>query len=221
MTILKKLFSILSSNYDQKAEFSQEELNAYHESGHIHLAYLSGFQCENVTLLQDGSQNAFAKFHYGDKAISSLIVAITHFKEDPEMYYMLPYDLKLQTELAAAKITGTLLAGSVAEHLYKSGSDYVGELKMEISGPDLARVSSVHELLNSLDPQNHNLDYIAWEFKKIAGFFQQEMVWNSIDKLAKAILSSTSKSLSQSQIERSLHESGYMNFINHTEGNSA
>jgi hypothetical protein len=213
MNILKRLFLILTPNNNSKMNFSQEEQNAYHESGHIILAYLSGFKCENVTLLQDGSGNAFTKFNYGDINLNMLIAAIVNFNEDPQIYNSLPSNLKSQTQLAAKKMGGTLLAGSVAEHLFKSGSDHVGELEMEISGPDLTRVLSIDNLLRLLNPQTHNPDYIAKELESIALMFQQENVWNSIDSLAKKILSSSSKSLSQTQIEKSLIETGFMDFI--------
>ena len=213
MNILKKLFSILTPQKPSKMNSNQEEQNAYHESGHIILAYLSGFKCENVTLLQDGSGNAFTKFNYGDINLNMLITAIVNFNENPEIYNSLPPNLKSQTQLATKKMGGTLLAGSVAEHLFKSGINHVGELEMEISGPDLTRVLSIDSLLKSLNPNTHNSNYIAEELKGIALMFQQENVWNSIDVLAKDILSSPSKSLAQSQIEKSLTDSGFMEFI--------
>jgi hypothetical protein len=213
MNILKKLFSILTPDKKLKMEFNQEEQNAYHESGHILMAYLSGFKCENVTLLQDGSGNAFTRFDYGNPKLNLLIAAIVNFNEDSEMYNSLSPNLKSETKLAALKMGGTLLGGSVAEHLFKSGSDFKGELEMEISGPDLTRVLSIYSLLLSLNLQTHNPNYIAKELEKIALFFQQENIWNSIEALSKKILSSPTKSLSQEQIEKSLSETGYLEFI--------
>jgi hypothetical protein len=212
MNIFKKLFSILTPDNKLKIKSNQEEQNAYHESGHILMAYLSGFKCENVTLLQDGSGNAFTKFDYGNPNLNLLIAAIVNFNEDSEMYNSLSPNLKSQTQLASLKMGGTLLGGSVAEHLFKSGSDFKGELEMEISGPDLTRVLSIDSLLSSLN-LTHNPNYIATELEKIALFFQQENVWNSIEALSKEILSSPTKSLSQKQIEKSLSETGYLEFI--------
>ena len=212
MNIFKKLFSILTPDNKLKIESNQEEQNAYHESGHILMAYLSGFKCENVTLLQDGSGNAFTKFDYGNPNLNLLIAAIVNFNEDSEMYNSLSPNLKSQTQLASLKMGGTLLGGSVAEHLFKSGSDFKGELEMEISGPDLTRVLSIDSLLSSLNLA-HNPNYIAKELEKIALFFQQENAWNSIEALSKEILSSPTKSLSQKQIEKSLSETGYLEFI--------
>ncbi|TKB96960.1 hypothetical protein [Pedobacter cryophilus] len=213
MNILKKIFSILAPGNKLKMESNQEEQNAYHESGHILMAYLSGFTCENVTLLQDGSGNAFTKFNYGNYNINILIAAIVTFNEDSEMYNSLPANLKSQTQLAAIKIGGTLLGGSVAEHLFKSGSDFKGQLEIEISGPDLTRVLSINSLLSSLNSKTHDINYIANELERIALIFQQENVWNSIEMLSKEILLSPTKSLSQKQIEESLNTTGYLEYI--------
>lgn len=213
MNIFKKLFSILTPDNNLKMESKQEEQNAYHESGHIIMAYLSGFKCENVTLLQDGSGNAFTRFDYGNPNLNLLIAAIVNFNEDSEIYNSLSPNLKSQTQLAALKMGGTLLGGSVAEHLFKSGSDFKGELEMEISGPDLTRVLSIDSLLSSLNPKTHNPNYIAKELEKIALLFQQENVWNSIETLSKEILLSPTKILSQKQIEKSLSETGFLEYI--------
>ncbi len=185
---------------------------AFHESGHIVIAYLSRYKCDSVTILQDGSGNGFTKFDYGNNSMTELIASLVNFSEYPEIFGSLPANVKAVAPQVAFKISGTLLGGPVSEALYKAGVEFEGDLPIEIVGPDLIRVSSIHHLLSTID-REHNPNYVNETLGSIVSLLRQRQTWIAIETLANDILNSLTKSLTRQEIESSLQKSGYLDFI--------
>jgi hypothetical protein len=185
---------------------------AYHESGHIVMAYLSRYKCDSVTILEDGSGNGFTKFDYGNNSMTELIASLVNFSEYPEIFDSLPANAKAVAPQVAFKISGTLLGGPVSEALYKAGVEFEGDLPIEVAGPDLLRVSSIDHLLSTID-REHNPNYVNETLGSIVNLLRQRQTWIAIETLAKDILNSTTKSLTRQEIESSLQKSGYLDFI--------
>lgn len=188
------------------------EQGAYHESGHIVMAYLAQFQSDEVALIENEPGSGFTKFDFGDQRITLLIAAMQNYKQDIFFFNSLDSSLKAVAEKVAFKICGTLLGGPVSEALYKSGIAFQGNLPIEMSGPDLLSVESIDMCLSSNLP-NHDPNYIVNSLINIVEILQQKETWKAIEHLAKAILSSPNKRLNRQQIENSLQTSGYLNFI--------
>ncbi|MBN9295661.1 MAG: hypothetical protein J0I41_01565 [Filimonas sp.] len=210
MSIIKFIKSLFKRSKTNQALYEQ---CAYHESGHIVMAYLSKFKCDSVTIIQDGSGNGFTKFDYGKSPMTELITSIVNFSEYPEMFNSLPPTVKIYAPDVAFKICGVLLGGPVSEAIYKAGIEFEGNLPIEVMGPDLLRVNSIHHLLSSIDI-HHKPNYIKENLHSIVNLLRQEQVWKAVDTLSKDILASSTKSLSKQEIEISLQRSGYLNFIN-------
>jgi hypothetical protein len=185
---------------------------AFHESGHIVMAYLSRFKCDSVTILEDGSGDAFTKFDYGKSPMTELIASLVNFSEYPQMFYSLPLNVRAAAPQVALKICGTLLGGPVSEALYKVGVDFEGDLPIEVAGPDLQRVTSIDHLLRTIDP-NHKPNYINEALGSVVQLIRNKQTWEAIEALSKEILNSKTKSLSRVEIENSLENSGYLDFI--------
>ena len=45
-----------------KEKFSQCEICAYHEAGHILFAYLCGYHCKEVQLIQENNEEGFSSY---------------------------------------------------------------------------------------------------------------------------------------------------------------
>lgn len=185
---------------------------AYHESGHIVMAYLSRFSCEGVAILQDGSGDGYSKFNYGHPRITELVAAIVSYQEHPQFYHSLSPEVKSATEIMAYKMCGTLIGGAVSEALYKAGPDFIGDLPVEFSGPDLLRINSIQSLLSQI-VSGHPRDYVEEQMTGIILIMQSEETWKAIEELASAIINAPSQRLSKTEIEQSLSSSGYLAFI--------
>jgi len=201
----KKIFPKKMKNY-------LFEQGAYHESGHIIMAYLSGFRSDEVTLILTDPGSGFTKFDYGDARITLLIAAMQNFDDHPNIYNNLDSNLKNGSAQVALKISGILMGGPVSEALYKSGVEFRGSLPIEMAGPDLVHVQSIDLCLSQNIP-NHNPNYINESLQDIVRLFKQKESWSAIQHLSNAILNSTDKKLNRQQIEQSLTESGYFEFI--------
>jgi hypothetical protein len=188
------------------------EQTAYHESGHIIMAHLSGYKSDMVTLIQSDPGTGKTKFNYGSFDITLLIAAMQKYDEDPSIFHDLNNTLKNVAPQVAIKIVGTILGGPVSEAYYKTGIDFVGELPIEMSGPDLLSVQSIHNCMIDNFP-NHDANFINSQFKNVTAILREQQFWNAIEHLSVTLLNSPEKQLNKQQIEQSLSESGYLEFI--------
>ena len=188
------------------------EQGAYHESGHIIMAYLSKFKADNVSLILNDPGSGFTKFDYGDFRITLLIAAMQNYSKDPSIFNELDSNIKKAASQVGFKIAGTLMGGPVSEAFYKSGIDFNGELPIEMSGPDLMTVESIDLCLSQMT-LNHDPNFIYNTLTGVVSLIKQESVWKSIEHLSATILKSPNKQLSRLEIEDSLNQSGYLNFI--------
>jgi hypothetical protein len=113
------------------------EQAAYHESGHIIMAYLTKFKCDEVCLIESEPGNAYTKFDYGDIRMTFLIATMQNYISDPDIYHDLEANVIAATEKVAFKISGVLLVGPASEAIYKSGIEFIGNLEVDTGGPDL------------------------------------------------------------------------------------
>ena len=208
MGLLKWLKNIFPKTMTEKL-FEQ---GAYHESGHIVMAYLTRFKSDEVALLQNDPGSGFTRFDYGDLRITLLIAAMQNYAQDPSIYNGLDNALKNTANQVAFKIVGTLLGGPVSEALHKSGVEFEGELPIEMSGPDLISVQSIHLCLSN-NISNHDPNYISASLTQVVNLLRQPDCWVAIEHLSSTLLNSPNKKLNRQQIESSLLTSGYLNFI--------
>ena len=176
------------------------------------MAYLARFKCDSVTIMQDDSGDGFTKFDYGKSPMTELIASLVNFYEYPAFFYSLPENVRVNAPQVAFKICGTLLGGPVSEAIFKAGIEFEGELPIEVAGPDLLRVTSINQLLSTIDGQ-HNPNYVNDSLHGIVPLLRKEEAWKAIINLAEDILQAPNKMLSREEIESSLEKSGYMEFI--------
>ena len=158
------------------------EQGAFHESGHIIMAYLSKFKADNVSLILNDPGSGFTKFDYGDFRITLLIAAMQNYSKDPSIFNELDSNIKNAASQVGFKIAGTLMGGPVSEAFYKSGIDFNGELPIEMSGPDLMTVESI-DLCLSQKTLNHDPNFINNTLTGVVSLIKQESVWKSIEHL--------------------------------------
>jgi hypothetical protein len=206
-TWIHKLFK--SKRHITKLLYKQA---AYHESGHIVMAYLSGYKCDEVSLIINEPGMGRSKFDYGDPRITMLIASMQNYIQYLDFYAGLENNIKAVSAQVAFKSCGILMGGPVSESLNKFGINFKGNLPIEMSGPDLVSVSNIDAFLNNTT-QNHNKKYIPDNLYNVILMIRQKETWQAITHLSNSILSSPNKKLTKKQIEKSLRESGYLDFI--------
>lgn len=185
---------------------------AFHESGHIVMAYLSKFKADESKLIQGDPGSGFTKFDYGDPRITLLIAAMQNYSNDPSIFNTLDSNIKKAAPQVAFKIVGTLMGGPVSEAFHKEGIDFEGNLPIEMSGPDLLTAQSI-DLCLSRNFTNHSPDFIIESLTKVTSLIKNERFWGVINHLSETLMRSTDMHLNRQQIEEALENSGYLDFI--------
>jgi hypothetical protein len=185
---------------------------AYHESGHIIMAYLCGYKCDEVALLLSAPGNGFSKIDYGDRRYLVLIASMQNYIQNPDFYNEIDSNLKKISPQIAIKACGTLMGGPVSEALYLNGVDFEGNLEIEMSGPDLTSVSNIDSFLYE-NTSNHNENFINMKLLEVTRLLKDKNFWNAVVNLSEAIINSPNMLLNRTEIEESLNESGYLEFI--------
>jgi hypothetical protein len=182
---------------------------AYHEAGHIVFAYYYGYTCDGVVVSFTG--DGVSKLNYGDDLHS--IRGVTNFVKHNNYFSDLSIEKRQRCALVAVPITSILVAGSIAEYYYANSLDHLGNLTLEISGPDLERVDQVDNFLSTFYREKHPKSFIQDVMTHTSVMTTKtKEVWDTIDGLAKLILSTDSKSLDKPAIEASLQQSGFFEF---------
>jgi hypothetical protein len=82
---------------------------AYHESGHIVLAYLSGYKCDKTELSINEPGTGKSIFDYGDTWKTVLIASMQNYIQYPDFYFGLESNIKAVSEQIAFKSCGILM----------------------------------------------------------------------------------------------------------------
>ncbi|ABQ05331.1 hypothetical protein [Flavobacterium johnsoniae] len=184
------------------------EKTAYHESGHIIMAYLNKYFCEETEILPNGDGKS--TFNYGSDLLT--ITAITNFKDEPDIFNNLSESIKRNCPEIAFKSTLVLIAGSIAESIYLNDGISGEEMDVEISGPDLIRIENINFLLSQIN-LNHKTDFIPEMMYTAMTIFADKKIWDTITILAKSLFNKNNKKLSKSEIETILTDCGFVEYL--------
>jgi hypothetical protein len=186
------------------------EIAAYHESGHITIAYFSGYSCDSVELLESDPGSGRTMMNYGRDRI--LIASLLNIKEDPNFFNELDGTTKAEGPAAAQRMTTILLVGSAAEAIYKNGGMVNGNMEVEVSGPDLNSVDNLHYFLSQID-RAHSPNFVDEQLHFILQMLSHPKIWSAIECLAQEILRSPNKTLKESDIHMVLKNNGFFEFL--------
>lgn len=186
------------------------QIGAYHESGHVVLAYFSNYACDSLKLDVTDPGAGQAKMNYGQDLM--LIRSIINSKTDKNLFNNLDISVKSKSPEIANIIATILLAGSAAEATFLNDRKVNGNMAVEISGPDLVYVDNVHYFLSLIDP-THNTNYINDKLLQVLSLMNTTEIWKAIDALAKEILSQDNYQIARAQIEKTLTQCGFFDYI--------
>jgi hypothetical protein len=178
---------------------------AYHESGHIVIAYLVGYTCDYAKLLIDTEGDGQTSINYGEDLL--LIAGITNCMDEPDIFNELPNPVKKQSPGIARRIATILVAGSAAEAVFLN-EVVREEVALELSGEDLRRIVNVEYLLKQIIKE-HPDDYTHQRLTEVVTWMREiEEINEAVNKMALQLLERTE--LSKAEIEKTLNDTGFI-----------
>jgi hypothetical protein len=174
------------------------QIGAFHESGHAVIGYYMGFQIDDIILLESDPGSGRTKFNYG--ADSLVIAGILNAKKDPSFFNSLPKESRSRTPQATTKICCTLIAGGIAEAIYKQGIEFEGGLEIGFADPDADGIDACEFVMTIID-KSRSGKYVNEMVNNMTAIIRSKNNWEVINSLADALLSSVNKTLLKSEIE--------------------
>jgi len=174
------------------------EKGAFHESGHAVIGYHMGFQIDDIILSESDPGSGRTKFNYG--ADSLIIVGILNAKKDPSLFNSLPIEIRSRTPQATTNICCTLIAGGVTEAIHKQGIEFNGNLEIGFADPDAEGIDACEYVMSIID-KTRSERYVKDMVENMTVIIRTNEVWQVINSLAEALLSSKNKTLLKPEIK--------------------
>lgn len=187
-------------------KFNKCEICAYHESGHILFAYLCGYSCTYVELINDKNEEDFtsiAIINYGEDEELASLFTTPHANLDTFKSFSLAK--RLECVEVGRRIARIYLGGSVSATVFNNQGDVHIPLPMQIDFTDLLRVEFIQQVLKELTTDTdenfieHNLQDALYTLGNIN-------VWNTVEDIAKRLMKNNQ--LNKNDIEECLDEHG-------------
>jgi len=187
------------------------KLRAYHEAGHAVIAYFSGFSCNFLEITQKDPLSNRENYNFGQN--TGLINAMNKYRDNPEFFDNIPKVVKINSRKMAIKTIIVLLAGQAAEKIYINGGKPVVNLPIDQTGEDIGVADNIDYFLSVVKSGQHPMNYLKIIFKQVAELISGREVWTSISMIAEALFVSSQRKLNQKEIEKMLHDTGYMDYL--------
>jgi hypothetical protein len=189
-----------------KQKFNECEICAFHESGHILFAYLCGYTCRYVELIDEHNEEGFASvavIDYGKDAY--MVSKLTDLQHDTDYFSTLALGEKLECIEIGHRLARIFLGGSAAAAVFNNNGSAHIELPMQMDYTDLLRTEFIDSIIReiSIAPEE---DFIENILQDALYTLTNQNVWATIDDLAKRLLAS--RQLNKNDIEECLEEHG-------------
>jgi hypothetical protein len=192
----------------KKEIFNKCEICAYHEAGHILFAYLCGYACNYVELINSKANEDFSSIviiDYGrDAELASKFVAAN---ANLDYFKTLSLGMKLEAIEVGRRIARIYLGGSVAAAVYNNGGNYQVSLPMQIDVTDLFMVEFINQVLKESSSDTDE-NFIEYNLQDALYTMANPNYWNTIEDIAKRLLHANE--LSRNDIEECLEEHGIL-----------
>ena len=182
------------------------EVAAFHESGHIVMAYLKGYRCNYVELSEEDPGNGVSMMDYG--ADLELADAIINSKVSARIFNELPKKDRARGCGTAQTLVEIFLAGSCAETIHQHKRIYKRKVEIDFSLSDIQGVDRTDYFLTLLSiesPENYIQDLVVQTFQ----FLLKDEIWQAVDELSNRVLASSELKLRRREIESVLKKHRY------------
>jgi hypothetical protein len=196
------------NNLLTKQNFRQCEICAYHESGHILFAYLCGYSCKEVQLIDEGNENGFTSYALIDYGRDSLYASkFTTADNAIDFFRCLALGEKLEALEVGRRLARIFLGGSVAAAVFNNKGNVQIPLPMQIDYMDLLRVEFIHYVIQELAVDKEE-NFIEHGLQDALYTLSNVNIWNTIMDLAARLLQFNR--LDKNDIEECLEEHGLL-----------
>src|SRR5215216_1342944 len=171
-----------------KENFKQCEICAYHEAGHILFAYLCGYSCREVQLIEEMNEEGFSSYamiDYGkDAYLTSRFIGDN---PDIEFFKCLSLGEKLESIEVGRRLARVFLGGSVSAAVFNNAGNVQIPLPMQIDFIDLMRVEFIHYVIKEISMDQEEL-FIENGLQDALYTLANVNVWDTIVDLATQLL---------------------------------
>lgn len=191
-----------------RENFSQCETCAYHEAGHILFAYLCGYNCRHVELINEKNEHDFSSIAIIDYGKDSALAAkFTDPKSDSDYFKTRPLAEKLECVEVGRRLARIFVGGSVAVAVFNNKGNVQIPLPMQIDYRDLLRTEFIHHVLKEIS-SDHEEDFIEHNLQDALYTLANINVWNTVEDLAQRLLKT--RELNKNDMEECLEEHGLL-----------
>jgi hypothetical protein len=198
----------MNSNLFKKEIFNKCEICAYHEAGHMLFAYLCGYACNYVELINSKENEDFSSIviiDYGrDAELASKFIGPN---TNLDYFQTLSLGMKLEAIEVGRRIARIYLGGSVAAAVYNNGGNYQIPLPMQIDVTDLFMVEFINQVLGEFS-SDVDENFIEYNLQDALYTLANPNYWNTIEGLAKRLLDANE--LNRNDIEECLEDHGIL-----------
>lgn len=186
--------------------FKQCEICAYHEAGHILFAYLCGYSCREVQLIDELNESGFTSYALIDYGKDSFYASkFTTADDTIDFFRCLALGEKLEAIEVGRRLARVFLGGSVAAAVFHNGGNVQIPLPMQIDYMDLVRVEFIHYVIKELSVDKDE-SFIEHGLQDALYTLGNINIWHTIVDLATRLLQSSH--LDKNDIEECLEEHG-------------
>ena len=171
-----------------KESFDKCEICAYHESGHIVFAYLCGYTCLEVQLINKLTPEGFSSYAMIDYGKDALMASkMIRLNNDPSYFQSLSLPEKLEAVEIGQRLSRIYMGGSVATAVFLNNGNPNIPLPIQLDYTDLFRVENIQNITKELS-KNAEDDLIEHTLKDVVYSFHSIHIWNAVNELAKRLL---------------------------------
>ena len=190
----------------KQQKFTQCEICAYHESGHILFAYLCGYHCREVYLIDPQNEEGYSSYAIIDYGKDSFYASrFTGTDVSVDFFKTLSLGEKLESIEVGRRLARIYLGGSVTAAVYNNHGNTTIPLPMQIDFMDLLKTEFIHFVISELSIDKEE-NFIEYGLQDALYTLANVNVWNTITDLSERLLKQ--KHMNRNDIEECLELHG-------------
>lgn len=207
-----KLRYILRRFFNKDFQLLRE--TAFHEAGHVCVAKFAEFDVDSVMIDPEKPGTGITKINYKDSL--DVVNALFELDHSSKSFNSLTNEKKSKVIPTIHKLIDSLLGGPLVEARHKALRDKQDNTEVIVEYSDFKMTNTIMRSLVNLAPHfNQTLDqkYVFRKVDDLNDILTLEEFWKSIDEIAKRILNSKTFRLSKDEIDKTLIDCRFWEFI--------
>ncbi|HEX2608072.1 MAG TPA: hypothetical protein VHK91_11865 [Flavisolibacter sp.] len=181
------------------------EAGAYQESGHILFAYLCGYTCQEVQLIDAANDAGFSSYVLLDYGRDSELAYRILSGEDPDYFDCLSLGQKMEALDIIRRLARICCGGSVALAVQANGGNPLLALPIRMEFTDLQRLDHMEQLNRKLSVAEET-EFTDTCLREALYMLSNINLWETLSDLAQRLL--VNRQLDKNDIEECLEAHG-------------